>query len=318
MHLNDTDASEVYNIIKSFKNKATRDTKISALKIANDSYVFTNALAGVINRSFQQGLFPRQLKIARVTPIYKDGSKSDVSNYRPISLLSSMSKIYEKLMHTRILNFLESNNSLFDMQYGFRPGRSCEHALLNAQNRLLESLNNRQISVLLLCDFSKAFDMVDHAVLLKKLYHYGIRGTALNWLTSYLSDRKQYVSVKNSDSSTGHIKYGVPQGSILGPLLFIIYINDIPEIACFAKFILYADDANIIIAANTVEEIYDQLLNLITNLVKWVHYNGLALNLKKTKYMIFFLGAKWIYPLHLQFLRCLLNEKLKQGFWVSS
>ena len=186
MHLNDTDASEVYNIIKSFKNKATRDTKISALKIANDSYVFTNALAGVINRSFQQGLFPRQLKIARVTPIYKDGSKSDVSNYRPISLLSSMSKIYEKLMHTRILNFLESNNSLFDMQYGFRPGRSCEHALLNAQNRLLESLNNRQISVLLLCDFSKAFDMVDHAVLLKKLYHYGIRGTALNWLTSYL------------------------------------------------------------------------------------------------------------------------------------
>ena len=287
IHLNDADASEVYNIIKSFKNKATRDTKISALKIANESYVFTNSLAGVINKSLQQGIFPNQLKIAKVTPIYKEGSKSDVSNYRPISLLSSLSKIYEKLMHFRILNFLESNNSLFDMQYGFRPGRSCEHALLNAQNTLLESLNNRQISLLLLIDFSKAFDMVDHAILLNKLYYYGIRGPALNWLKSYLSNRKQYVSVNKSDSSTLGIAYGVPQGSILGPLLFIIYINDIPEIACFAKFILYADDANIIITANTIEDVYNQLLSLITNLVKWVNYNGLALNLKKTKYMIF-------------------------------
>ena len=287
MHLNETDAGEVYNIIKSFKNKATRDTKICALKIANGSYVFTNALAGVINKSFQQGIFPEQLKVAKVTPIYKEGPKSDVTNYRPISLLSSLSKIYEKLMHVRILNFLDSNNSLFDMQYGFRPGRSCEHAILNAQNTLLENLNKRQISILLLIDFSKAFDMVDHGLLINKLNHYGIRGPALNWLKSYLSYRKQYVSVNNSDSGILDIAYGVPQGSILGPLLFIIYINDIPEIASFAKFILYADDANIIITADSIDKAYDQLLSLTTNLVKWVHCNGLALNLKKTKYMIF-------------------------------
>ena len=176
---------------------------------------------------------------------------------------------------------------LFDSQYGFRPGRSCEHALLNAHDTLLKSLNNRQVSILLLLDFSKAFDTVDHNILLAKLAHYGIRGPALKWLRSYLSDRKQYVSVNNSDSSMTKITYGVPQGSILGPLLFIIYINDIPEISTIAKFILYADDANIIVTANTIEEVYNQIVSLIDNLEDWVHCNGLTLNLKKTKYLIF-------------------------------
>ena len=125
------------------------------------------------------------------------------------------------------------------MQYGFRPGRSCEHALLKTQNTLLQSLNNRQVSLLLLIDFSKAFDMVDHAVLLQKLHYYGIRGPALTWLKSYLSNRKKFVSVNISDSNTMEIAYGVSQGYILGPLFFIIYINDIPEIANFAKIILY-------------------------------------------------------------------------------
>ena len=182
-------------------------------------------------------------------------------------------------MYNRILNFLEKNNSLYETQYGFRPGRSCEHALLNAQNSILDSLNKRQISLLLLIDFSKAFDMVDHSILLKKLEHYGIRGLALTWIKSYLNDRKQYVSVNGSESSMTPMKYGVPQGSILGPLLFIIYINDIPEVAHFAKFILYADDANIIITANTIEEINDQVLNLTKSLSRWVNCNGLALNL---------------------------------------
>ena len=190
-------------------------------------------------------------------------------------------------MHHRILNFLNHNNSLFEMQFGFRPGRSCEHALLNAQNSLLQSLTRRQVSLLLLIDFSKAFDMVEHSVLLKKLEHYGIRGPAYKWMESYLKNRQQFVSINGTNSKPLNIKYGVPQGSILGPLLFIIYINDIPEIASFANFILYADDANIILTADTIEEIYDQLLKLIVNLVSWVNSNGLALNLKKTKYMIF-------------------------------
>ena len=129
--------------------------------------------------------------------------------------------------------------------------------------------------------------MVEHSILLKKLEHYGIRGVTLKWMESYLNDRKQYVSVNGSCSSVHNIKFGVPQGSILGPLLFIVYINDIPEISRFAKFILYADDANIILTDETVEGINRQLSILVNNLVEWVRSNGLALNLKKTKYMIF-------------------------------
>ena len=129
--------------------------------------------------------------------------------------------------------------------------------------------------------------MVEHSILLKKLYHYGIRGTALNWLKSYLENRQQFVTINGKDSSKKAIQYGVPQGSILGPLLFVIYINDIPEICKFAKFILYADDANIIVTGNSMIEISEQVTELCKVLLKWVDSNGLALNLKKTTYMIF-------------------------------
>ncbi|HIF15426.1 MAG TPA: hypothetical protein EYQ86_08990, partial [Bacteroidetes bacterium] len=142
----------------------------------------------------------------------------------------------------------------------------------------------------LFIDFSKAFDMVDHKILLHKMYHYGIRGNAHQWIKSYLSDRQQYVSVNGSESTRRNIEYGVPQGSILGPLLFVIYINDIPEISHFAKFILYADDANIIITGSSIAEIEDQITSLSAALIHWVKSNGLLLNLKKTQYMIFSRG----------------------------
>ena len=287
MYLRPVAPNEVYEIINNMKNKATLDTRVSALKIANNDIKFTQIIAKIITSSFEQGIFPQSLKLARVVPIFKSGSKADVSNYRPISLLTSFSKIYEKLMHNRVVNFMEANNSLYEMQYGFRSGRSCEHALLKAQSILLDTLNKKQIGLLLFIDFSKAFDMVEHSILLKKLSHYGIRGTALNWFKSYLDNREQFVSVNGTDSTKTRIKYGVPQGSILGPLLFVIYINDIPEIAKFAKFILYADDANIILTGQNMNEIHEQLSELTTVLLKWVNCNGLKLNLKKTNYMIF-------------------------------
>ena len=286
-YIRTVNSSEVHNTIKDLKNKATLDSKICALKIANENHDFTEVLSKIVNNSFQKGCFPEHLKTARVVPIHKEGSKTDVANYRPISLLSSFSKIYEKLMHKRVLEFLDRNNSLYEMQYGFRPGRSCEHALLNAQNTILNSLSRKQVSLLLLIDFSKAFDMVDHSILLAKLHHYGIRGIAHKWFESYLKQRNQFVSVNGADSGPEKLLYGVPQGSILGPLLFIIYINDLPGIYKFAKFILYADDANILITGSSVEEVYEMLKELSHMLTDWVDHNGLALNLKKTKYMVF-------------------------------
>ena len=285
--LRPADNSEISNIIKKLKNKSTQDSKISALKIAGEDTNFITSLAQTVTLSLEEGVFPQALKTARVVPIYKSGKKTDVSNYRPISLLATFSKIYEKVMHARIVEFLDKNNSIYERQYGFRSGRSCEHALLDAQNSLLNSLNRQQISLLLLIDFSKAFDLVDHKILMKKLYHYGIRGIALDWMKSYLTDRKQFVSVNGSDSSVKLMRFGVPQGSILGPLLFVIYINDLPGINQLAKFILYADDANIIITGENMYEIEDQLNRLTDSLVEWVNANGLLLNLKKTNYMLF-------------------------------
>ena len=168
---------------------------MSSLKIANKCQSFYETLAKVINQSFKEGVFPSQLKIAKVIPIHKNGSKVEASNYRPISLLASISKIYEKLVHHRLLEYLEKHNVLYGRQYRFRPGRSCEHALLDAQHKVLHSMNKRQVSLLLLIDFSKAFDLVDHDILLRKLEHYGIRGIALKWMESYLKNREQFVFV---------------------------------------------------------------------------------------------------------------------------
>ena len=287
MYVKPVEPGEVCKVICTFKNKSTLDTKIEPLKIANSCPTFNETLARVVSTSFRQGVFPTSLKMARVVPIHKEGSKTDVTNYRPISLLSSFSKVYEKLMHNRALEFLDSNGSLFEAQYGFRPGRSCEHALLNAQNTILQSLCKNQVALLLLIDFSKAFDLVDKTILLRKLDHYGIRGIALKWFESYLSNRQQYVSIDKADSSVKELEYGVPQGSILGPLLFIIYINDLPSISNIAKFILYADDANIIVTGSNIHEVLTKITGLSLDLVKWVDCNGLALNLKKTKFMIF-------------------------------
>ena len=278
-------ATEIKEIINSFKNKATADTSMHALK--HVSLEVTPILVHTINASLTQGIFPSDLKCAKVLPLFKGGSKVDISNYRPISLLPIFSKIYERVMHTRIYKFLNSKDAIYSGQYGFRKGHSCEHALLSAQHNILHALDKKQIAILLLIDFSKAFDMVDHKILIDKLDHYGIRSNALLWMKSYLLNREQYICNGKNKSSIRSIKYGVPQGSILGPLLFIIYVNDIPEISRLAKFVMYADDANIIIYGSNMNEIQSKIEQVISKLQVWVGQNGLKMNLKKTKYMLF-------------------------------
>ena len=287
MFVRPTTECEVEQIISKLKNKSTQDTKIEPLKIVKDCPSFCKVLSIIINTSFSQGIFPSSLKIAKVIPIHKGGSKSDATNYRPISLLCTFSKLYEKLMHNRVMDFLDKKGSLFEGQYGFRPGRSCEHALLDAQHTILNSLAKKEVALLLLVDFSKAFDVLSHDVLIDKLQHYGIRGQALQWFKSYLSTRQQYVYLNGTKSALKPITYGVPQGSIMGPLLFLIYINDMPNINSMIKFILYADDANIIIKGKNTHDVIQKFNQFSHDFVRWVDCNGLALNLKKTCYMLF-------------------------------
>ena len=173
-----------------------------------------------------------------------------MSNYRPISILPTLSKIFEKLLHKRIYNFLEHSNIIYDYQFGFRQGHSTIHAVQTARSSVITSLNSSYHSMGIFIDFSKAFDTIQHSILLKKLDHYGIRGIALHLIKNYLTNRKQYIFWDNNcSSSLMDITTGVPQGSVLGPLFFVIYVNDI--INCTGnsvKVIMSADETNIFIS----------------------------------------------------------------------
>ena len=278
---------EVLNIIKNLEDKSTgpQSIPIKLLKLIPDLILVP--LCKIISMSFSSGKFPDPLKICKTIPIHMGGSTILLNNYRPISLLSIFDKIIEKLMHKRLYNFLNEHSILFSNQFGFRKNNSTSTALIQITEKIKESIDKSKYGCGIFIDLRKAFDTVNHSILLSKMEHYGVRDTALEWFKSYLSNRKQYVYSNGESSQLKDITCGVPQGSVLGPLLFLIYINDLPNISKLLQFFLFADDTNIYYEAESSEQLEQVINKELQKLRTWLMVNRLSLNMDKTNFIMF-------------------------------
>lgn len=266
------------------KSSGIGNFNVKLLKLA--APIICHSLAYICNLSLQTSVFPHDWKRAKVTPIYKDGDKADVSNYRPISVLPIISKIIERAVHNQLYNFFTKNNILNECQSGFRSNHSTTTTLLDVSDFILNNINQGKITGALFLDLKKAFDTVNHSLLIQKLHTYGVTGNALQWFTSYLSGRTQSVNINSTLSDFKEIDIGIPQGSILGPLLFIVYVNSLPDcINC--KCVMYADDTTLLFSASDPNTLQCQMNNNMLKIAQWFENNQLTLNIKKTKFMIF-------------------------------
>jgi len=245
----------------------------------------------IINQSLENGIFPDKLKIAKVVPLHKKNEDYLFENYRPISVLPSLSKVLERVMHTQLTNYFTQFNLFYNNQYGFRESHSTELAALELTDRVITDMDKKETPLAIFLDLSKAFDTINHKILLRKLKYYGVRNIAYNLLESYLTNRKQYVAFDNTHSSLRTIETGVPQGSILGPLLFIIYLNDFHLASNFFHPIIYADDTTLSAALRTFDrpgqDRDTNINNELNNISLWLKLNKLSLNISKTKAMLF-------------------------------
>ncbi|CAG9115901.1 unnamed protein product [Plutella xylostella] len=287
--LGPTDHVEVEKIISNLKhNSAPGWDNVSNRLLKTCSCYLSRPIAFIINLSLSSGVVPANLKMANVCPIYKSGDKNDVTNYRPISLLTSLSKILEKVVNNQLLKFLEKESLLHDHQFGFRRGRSTEDAVANLVDHVAKKLDSGERCVGVFLDLAKAFDTVSRPILLKKMASYGIQGLALDWFRSYLSDRKQRIGINNTFSELKTIGFGVPQGSVLGPTLFLLYINDLNQISLpNATTFSFADDTAVIFHGHSWEDVVALAELGMRRIATWLQCNLLTLNATKTKYLAF-------------------------------
>ena len=240
----------------------------------------------LFNRSLNERVFPETWKKAVVTPIYKKGDKSLPSNYRLVSLLSCCGKIFERIIFKHLYNFFIANDLIYKYQSGFLPQHSTTYQLIDIYHQLCQAIDHGQLSCIVFCDISKAFDRVWHKGPLFKLEEHGIGDNLLTWLTSYLNNRKQKVVIQASESSLLPLKAGVPQGSVLGPLLFIIYVNDITQ-SLLSLTRLYADDSSLFCSATSLQDIEGILNHDLTIVSKWAKQWLVDCNPNKTEAVIF-------------------------------
>ena len=234
----------------------------------------------------QSGIFPDDWKLARITPIYKDGSKTVFGNYRPISVISIVAKVFEKLVCNQLRSFMKENNIIIDEQSGFRPYHSTETILLDSTNEWLGNMDKGLINGVLFLDLKKACDTVNHKILLTKLEMYGIRGRSLEWFRSYFMNRRQVCAINGKLSDEKQINCGVPQGSNLGPFLFLLYINDLPNCLETTNARLFADDTTLLATGLNTVEVEAKLNHDLLNVDQWLKANKSTLNEGKTEFMI--------------------------------
>ena len=284
--LNPSLPSEILNVIKSLKSfKACGYDNIPAHFLKLGGEVLANVLYVFFAFVFEHGVFPQIFKTAKVIPIFKSGARNSVNNYRPISILPSLSKVFEKLIKTRLVNFVNKHDIFYDHQYGFREKHNVLHALLDVSSYCFDQIQNKQFSALMLMDFCEAFDTVSRKILLKKFYHYGIRGPAHSLLCSYFSNRQQCASANSYNSTTRPINIRVPQDSILGPILFLIYVNDLSN-ALSCKTSLFADDTCIVSTNSTISDLETDCNLQMDKLIKCCDANKQQINPTKSSTML--------------------------------
>ena len=286
-YLSPTSPVEIFNCLNKLKNSSSGHDKLKPeiIKIISDH--ISLPLSFIFNMCFEQSIFPVDLKKANVTPIHKAGDPSIFSNYRPISVLPVFSKILERLLHSRLIKYFDEKEIISDSQFGFRKGYSTEIALSYSIDRITSELDNKKNVIGIFLDFKKAFDTVNHEILLRKLSHYGVRGNANQLLRSYLSQRTQSVILNQITSDSDSIDCGVPQGSILGPLLFIVYLNDFHNALTSSFPLMYADDTNIFISGKDIDALSNHCNSELTNINNYINSNRLSLNIGKTHAIVF-------------------------------
>ena len=280
-------AMEVENIISNLKNTASNLNEIPVKFLKNLSTILSEPISNLVNASFSSGVFPECLKCAKIVPIYKKGDPKDISNYRPISLLPTLSKIFERCISRRLLDFFSKFDIISHRQFGFQKGRSTTDAFLALVEYIYDCLNGKEHCIGIFVDFKKAFDTVNHDILLGKLERYGVRGLPLRLIASYLRDRRHYVAIDGQGSAQRTINIGVPQGSILGPILFLIYINDLTNISTTLWPVLYADDTTLLAKNSDYPDLVQSLNVELPKFYRWTTVNRLSISHDKTYKMLF-------------------------------
>ena len=293
MYVFEPDMSEITKLVEGLKNKTSSGYDGVSNVLFKAIYDSIKApLYHIYRESLITGQFPNAFKKAIIKPLYKKGTKMEINNYRPISLLPVISKILEQLMYKRVVSFIDSCKLFYEGQYGFRKNRSTIDALTDVLISILNGLENNKVVILLMLDMSKAFDSLNHKKLLNKLEYMGIGGVALKWFTEYLADRKVQVKVGGELSEEVIMHTGTAQGSNLGPLLYILYTNDVTKYVKFSENVVFADDTSLVSVANNIKSCKAKLKEDLIHLYNYYIDNELCLNLDKTCYILFKRGKK--------------------------